>query len=238
MATIKYRHRKAGSDEEWSGAVALWRIMRYVSRRQRRFGKPYRERKRDKPWHDWFTSARYFRKIFNSRLRLGEIGVYQYQVGGGGGPIFGVMKFKLPPRVLPIGERVLQIAYTCIGIPYGFGEANGPEDPGKDELDCSGLTQYSWGGVGVFLPHSSEMQRTAFNVSTFNQESMCIPGDLVLMNFPNSRGIAWPRASHVGLWVKPGWMFDTRSQKNPPALRPIERERVVCFGRPHTSQQR
>lgn len=212
--------------------------MRYVARRQRRFGKEYRERRRDRQWHDWFTNTRYFRKIFRARLDQGAIGAYQYQVGGADGPVFGVMKFRVPPKVLPIGERILKIAYDCIGIPYGFGEANGPEDPGKDELDCSGLTQYCYGCEGIYLPHSSEMQRLASNVSTFEQESLCQPGDLVLMNFDNSRGIQWPHASHVGLWVKPGWMFDTRSQSSPPAMRPIERDRVVCFGRPRASQQR
>lgn len=235
---VRYRVRQSGEGNEWGRARRLRRLMWLVRRRQRRFGQPFRERRREKQWRAWIARPRHFRQVFRRHLKEGDIGVFQFQVGGANGPVFGVLKFHQAPRTLPIGERVIENAKTCIGIPYGFGEANGPEDPGKDELDCSGLTQYDWGCEGVFLPHSAEMQHMASNVDLFHLEAQCQPGDLVLMNFPNSRGIEWPRASHVGHWLRPGWMIDTRSPQRPVDIRPIERDRVVAFGRPRASQQR
>lgn len=240
----RYRYRKAG-DNAWippagEDGWSLRRLMHMVADRQKRLGKgkPSRHRRREKRWSHWFTNATFFRRRFRIKLRLGDRGVFQFQVGGHGGPVFGVLKYKLPPPVLTIGQKVIEAAKGEFGTPYRFGVSNGPEDPGTDAFDCSGFTQWAWGTEGVFLPHSAEGQRVAANVDNFENAGQCQPGDLVFFNFPNSRGISWPHASHVGLWLRPGFVIDTRSQVSPVAVRPIEATRVVGYGRPHFGQQR
>lgn len=158
--------------------------------------------------------------------------IWQFQVGGEGGPVFAVMKYRASIPTGTLGQQVIAEARTCIGIPYGFADANGPDDPGTDSLDCSGLTEYCWGTVGVPLPHAARLQQVAGNVVTFSDENRCVVGDLVLQWFPNSRGIPPGTASHVGLWLGPSKQIDTRSPANPVAIRDIDRSSVVCYGHP------
>lgn len=229
---VRYRYRRAGADD-WSDPSRLGGIMRRVHRQQRRHGKPFRFRRRDQSWGRWFTGAFYFRLRLRRRLRFAKPRtIWQYQVGGIAGPVTAVLKYRVPPPELPIGERVIAASKECFGIPYGFGDANGPETPGTDSLDCSGHTQYAWGTVGVFLPHAARLQQVAGNVRIFHDERDCLPGDLVLQWFANSRGIPRGTASHVGLWLRPGFEIDTRSPSSPVAIRPIEPGSVVCYGRP------
>ena len=51
----------------------------------------------------------------------------------------------------------MQAAESQIGVPYRWGAESpkGSSDPG---FDCSGLTAWAWGQVGVGLPHFSGAQ--------------------------------------------------------------------------------
>jgi cell wall-associated NlpC family hydrolase len=129
------------------------------------------------------------------------------------------------------GDQVIDFARGEIGTLYVFGADNGPNDPGPDEYDCSGFTLEGWQTVGVTLPHQAEAQRTSPNVRLFAKQADAIPGDLVFMWFPNSRGIPSGHASHVGFFLKPGYVIDTRNPVNEPvAIRPSAG--VIGFGRP------
>lgn len=126
----------------------------------------------------------------------------------------------------PTGERVIAAARSQLGVHYVWGAANGPNDPGEDAFDCSGLTQWAWGTVGVYLPHQSQLQREA--VPKVNDPR---PADLVFFDFePPYHGVA----THVGLWVRPGWVIDTRNPTDEPvAYRPIDGDPYLLgFGRP------
>ena len=130
-------------------------------------------------------------------------------------------------------DEAYERAMSELGTPYRFGIANGPEDPGTDAFDCSGLTLWAYEPF-VNLPHNADAQKNSSLVQLVSA-SDAERGYLVLMNFPNTRGIAWPRASHVGLFSKPGYMLDTRSPFGEPvAIRAIDYSRVVGFGRVKT----
>lgn len=234
----RYRIRKRGADE-WSEPMRLTGLLREIRARQHRQGPPFRHRKRsEKGWRRWWTRPWAWRQRLRSRLIASRLRtVWQVQMAGFAGPVWGILKFRPQPPAPTIGEQVIAEARSCIGIPYGFGDANGPDDPGTDSLDCSGFTQYTWGTVGVFLPHAARLQQIAANVQTFTDESKCQPGDLVLQWFENSRGIPRGTASHVGHWVSPGIEIDTRSPRSPVAMREIERGSVICYGRPQPPGQ-
>jgi cell wall-associated NlpC family hydrolase len=74
------------------------------------------------------------------------------------------------------------------GDPYVWG------GDGPSSFDCSGLTQYSWGKAGVYLPHSSRMQSTTGKAVS---KSSLRPGDLVFFYSP---------VSHVALYVGAGYI--------------------------------
>lgn len=226
----RYRTRPAGSDEDWSEPRRLRRVMWRIRQQQDRHGGPYRYRRRGNRWARWFTGATFFRFRFRARMAAFERGVMQVQFGGWDGPIMAVLKY-VSNVILTRGEQVIDFALSELGTPYRFGVANGPEDPGTDAFDCSGLTQWAWERVGVFLPHSSEAQRLAGNVFNFTNEDVAQPGDLVFMWFPNTRGIEPGHASHVGLWLRRGHVVDTRSQSSPVAIRAMEKGSVIGFGR-------
>jgi hypothetical protein len=156
-------------------------------------------------------------------------------------PVRSLLRRVLSVRVIDVtkGEMAVEHAKTEIGTKYRFGVANGPEDPGTDGFDCSGLTQWAWEQEGVGIIHSAEGQRTSV-------PRVSIPrrGDLVCMWFPNSRGIPKGHASHVGLFYSPARfvhgvgriparMLDTRNPINEPVgIRDIELESVVSYHRP------
>jgi hypothetical protein len=68
-------------------------------------------------------------------------------------------------------------------------------------------------------------------VHTFTDETKAKRFDLIFQWFPNDRGIVRPSASHVGFYLKPGLMLDTRSPENPVSTSPIETANVLEFGR-------
>jgi len=74
------------------------------------------------------------------------------------------------------------------GDPYVWG------GDGPSSFDCSGLTQYSWGNAGVYLPHSSRMQST---MGSYVYKSRLRPGDLVFFYSP---------VSHVGIYIGAGYI--------------------------------
>jgi len=97
-----------------------------------------------------------------------------------------------PPPSAPGGEGAVQAAETQIGVPYVWGG----ETPGVG-FDCSGLTAWAWGQVGVGLPHFSGAQMAD---STPVPISDLEPGDLL---FYGPGG-----ADHVAMYVGGGQMIE------------------------------
>lgn len=135
---------------------------------------------------------------------------------------------KVKTVVYPVGEQVIAAAKTQMGTPYVFGAADPDTDgsgPDRGAFDCSGLTMWAWASVGVKLPHEAEAQRQV-------TQKVNVPrrGDLVAFDYNPPYGGA---ASHIGLWLEPGRLIDTRSKSEPVGIRDIEPPpRLLGFWRP------
>jgi cell wall-associated NlpC family hydrolase len=90
------------------------------------------------------------------------------------------------------GAQVVAAAAAKTGKPYVYGAA------GPNAFDCSGLTQYSLGVVGISLPHNADAQKSYGKAVS---QSAALPGDLV---FFLSGGYAY----HVAIYAGRGYMYD------------------------------
>ena len=87
-----------------------------------------------------------------------------------------------------LGERAARIALAAVGTPYRYGG----ESPGVG-FDCSGLVRWSYGRLGVDLPHSSyALAREGRGVGTGDLEA----GDVLV----------FAGLGHVGLYLGDGRM--------------------------------
>ena len=82
-------------------------------------------------------------------------------------------------------SSVVAIASRYLGVPYLYGGSS------PRGFDCSGLTQYVYGLLGVSLPRTAQQQ---YNATTRVSRSSARPGDLV---FFFSGGIV----THVGIYL-------------------------------------
>jgi cell wall-associated NlpC family hydrolase len=84
-----------------------------------------------------------------------------------------------------VRHRALAAAVTRLGMPYVYG-ATGP-----NSFDCSGLTQWSYGQVGITLQRTADNQWTSLRHIAYSQIE---PGDLVFWS--DNGGSS---ATHVGM---------------------------------------
>jgi peptidoglycan DL-endopeptidase CwlO len=124
---------------------------------------------------------------------LGGAAAAPHQAAGSHAPRLVEIKRKpRPPRsrkkAVPLGERAARIALREVGTPYVWGG----ERPGG--FDCSGLTSWVYGRLGVQLPHSAAAQ---FEVGRAVQRSRLRTGDLLFFH-----GLG-----HVGLYIGNGRMI-------------------------------
>jgi peptidoglycan DL-endopeptidase CwlO len=75
-----------------------------------------------------------------------------------------------PPPDSGLGGTVANNAMSKLGAPYVFGAA------GPSSFDCSGLTMWAWGTVGVSIPHSAAAQY--YGLPRVPLDSV-IPGDII-----------------------------------------------------------
>jgi cell wall-associated NlpC family hydrolase len=111
---------------------------------------------------------------------------------GGGSSQLASASHAPPPPTAPGGAGAVQAAESQLGVPYQWGA----EDPGVG-FDCSGLTAWSWGQVGVSLPHFSGGQMAD---SAPVPVSDLQPGDLLFYGPGGS--------DHVAMYVSPGTMIE------------------------------
>jgi cell wall-associated NlpC family hydrolase len=84
------------------------------------------------------------------------------------------------------GEDLVNVARKQIGTDYHFGGGNPSEG-----FDCSGLVRYSFGKLGVTVPHSTQM---LYGEGHKVSKGSLRPGDLVFFNI-TGHGV-----SHVGIY--------------------------------------
>jgi peptidoglycan DL-endopeptidase CwlO len=113
-----------------------------------------------------------------------------------GGAAAAALSQAAPPPSSPGGAGAVQAAESQIGVPYVWG-AESPKGSASPGFDCSGLTAWSWGQVGVGLPHYSGAQMAD---STPVPISDLQPGDLLFYGPGGSE--------HVAMYVGPGTMIE------------------------------
>jgi len=120
----------------------------------------------------------------------------QSTASSGSGDALAGLSQAAPPPTAAGGAGAVQAAESQIGVPYVWGgeSPKGSPDPG---FDCSGLTAWSWGQVGVPLPHYSGAQMSD---STPVPISDLEPGDLLFYG-PGGD-------THVAMYVGPGEMIE------------------------------
>jgi cell wall-associated NlpC family hydrolase len=101
-----------------------------------------------------------------------------------------------PPPTAAGGLGALQAAESQEGVPYVWG-GESPKGSASPGFDCSGLTAWSWGQVGVSLPHYSGAQMAD---STPVPISDLQPGDLLFYGPGGSE--------HVAMYAGPGEMIE------------------------------
>ncbi len=101
-----------------------------------------------------------------------------------------------PPPTAAGGAGAVQAAESQIGVPYVWG-GESPKGSASPGFDCSGLTAWSWGQVGVGLPHFSGAQMAD---SAPVPISDLQPGDLLFYGPGGSE--------HVAMYVGPGQMIE------------------------------
>ena len=101
-----------------------------------------------------------------------------------------------PPPTAPGGAGAVQAAESQIGVPYVWG-GESPKGSASPGFDCSGLTAWSWGQVGVGLPHYSGAQMAD---SAPVPVSDLQPGDLLFYGPGGS--------DHVAMYVGGGQMIE------------------------------
>jgi cell wall-associated NlpC family hydrolase len=104
----------------------------------------------------------------------------------------------LPANSADIGQEAVTSAQKYLGVPYLWGGTNP-----KQGVDCSGLVQDVYAGLGVALPRTSQEQATVGVAVPSLAEAE--PGDLVF--FPGSDGTA-AAPGHVGIYIGNGQMID------------------------------
>jgi cell wall-associated NlpC family hydrolase len=101
-----------------------------------------------------------------------------------------------PPPTASGGEGAVQAAESQEGVPYVWG-GESPRGSASPGFDCSGLTSWAWGQVGVGLPHFSGAQMSdSAPVPLSDLE----PGDLLFYGAGGSE--------HVAMYVSPGTMIE------------------------------
>jgi len=109
--------------------------------------------------------------------------------------------FLLAGRLPPAARHnsVVSIAMKYLGVPYLWGGASP-----KTGFDCSGLVQYVFAQLGVYLPHYAASQYYSPDAIYVSPKRLQ-PGDLVFFTGADGTHKA---PGHVGIYVDDGYIID------------------------------
>ncbi|WP_067936963.1 bifunctional lytic transglycosylase/C40 family peptidase [Alicyclobacillus kakegawensis] len=104
---------------------------------------------------------------------------------------------------LPKGkyDQLMQVALQFQGWPYVYGGSNP-----ATSFDCSGLTQYVYGQIGISLPRTAQEQ---WDATTHIPPDQARPGDLVF--FSGTYNDPGNIVTHVGIYVGNNTMYAANS---------------------------
>jgi cell wall-associated NlpC family hydrolase len=109
---------------------------------------------------------------------------------------FAGLNNAAPPPTAPGGAGAVQAAEGQLGVPYRWGGTS-PKGTSSPGFDCSGLTAFAWGQVGVGLPHYSGAQMSDSAPVPLNDLQ---PGDLLFYGPGGSE--------HVAMYIGGGQMIE------------------------------
>lgn len=92
---------------------------------------------------------------------------------------------RSPVRVVPVGERAVQIALTQVGVPYRYGGST------SSGFDCSGLVYFAYGRAGKSVPRTTGQ---LWSATTPVQPGQIRVGDLLFFSIEG-------KMSHVGMYI-------------------------------------
>ncbi len=135
----------------------------------------------------------------------------------GGGSSTPTPSAPIPSAPAPSGMAgtVIAAAYGQLGVPYKYAA----ESPGV-AFDCSGLTKYAWGRVGVYLPHQSRAQYASLPHVPISDAQ---PGDLIFYYSP---------ISHVGIYLGGGQLIHSPQTGSSVKIANVNWGKVVGVARP------
>ena len=119
-----------------------------------------------------------------------------HTAGSSGSTASATLSQAAPPPSAAGGAGAVQAAESQEGVPYVWG-GESPKGSASPGFDCSGLVAWSWGQVGVGLPHYSGAQMAD---STPVPISDLQPGDLLFYGPGGS--------DHVAMYIGPGTMIE------------------------------
>ena len=120
----------------------------------------------------------------------------------------------IPPSSSRAGTAI-NAARSQLGVPYRYASAT----PGV-AFDCSGLTSWSWGQAGVYLPHQSRAQYAGTPHVPTGSAS---PGDLIFYYSP---------ISHVGIYLGGGQLIHAPNSGSTVNIASVSWDKVTGVGRP------
>jgi cell wall-associated NlpC family hydrolase len=112
------------------------------------------------------------------------------------------------------GAKAAQVACSEIGKNYVWGSA------GPNTFDCSGLTMYAWGKVGVTLRHYTMWQWEDTKRVT---KAQLMPGDLIFF---------YSDKHHVGMYVGGDWMVNAPHTGDVVRMAKMDSDPISGYGRP------
>ena len=92
---------------------------------------------------------------------------------------------------------VVRIAERYLGVPYVWGGTS------PSGFDCSGLVQYCYNEIGIYLPRTSRVQFHAGSYIPPDRLDLLKAGDLVFFGYGGDAG----KIHHVGMYVGNGMMI-------------------------------
>ncbi len=107
--------------------------------------------------------------------------------------------------------KVVDLAYSAIGVRYVWGGAS------MSGMDCSGLVQWVYKQVGIYLPHQSgSIAKYGQSVSYGNMKA----GDVICFDLKSDGRTA---ITHVGIYVGNGYMIDASTSNRQVVRRSVSR---------------
>lgn len=180
-----------------------------LNRRMKTITGPYRVKQPDGDWSGPLTRAE-VRDRVERRLTGGPVGEH---IRVQGTPDTQA-QFTIRRFLRSLGPAVIDAGLSQLGVPYVWADED-PKGGGSSGFDCSGLTKWCYGQVGIELPHQSELQRQA---CTPCSPGAAKPGDLL---FWGPGGANTGPADHVAIKLDDARIIDTADWAHPVAVRGI-----------------